>query len=154
MPDYAIKQDDLTGEQIAALLRLHLDEMHAWSPPCSVHAMGIERLRAPDVTFYSGWDGERLAACGAIKQLDEGHGELKSMRAHPDYRGKGAGRAVLDHLLHIARERGYTRLSLETGATGQFEPARSLYRAHGFAECGPFGDYEEDPFSLFMTREL
>ena len=154
MPDYAIKQDDLTGEQIAALLRLHLDEMHAWSPPCSVHAMGIERLRAPDVTFYSGWDGERLAACGAIKQLDEGHGELKSMRAHPDYRGKGAGRAVLDHLLHIARERGYTRLSLETGATGQFEPARSLYRANGFAECGPFGDYEEDPFSLFMTREL
>ena len=154
MPAYAITEDDLTGEQIAALLRLHLDEMHAWSPPCSVHAMGIERLRAPDVTFYSAWHGDRLAACGAIKHLDQGHAELKSMRAHPDYRGKGAGRAVLDHLLRIARERGYARVSLETGAPEQFEPARSLYRANGFAECGPFGDYDEDPYSVFMTREL
>ncbi len=154
MPAYAITEDDLTGEQIAALLRLHLDEMHAWSPPCSVHAMGIERLRAPDVTFYSAWHGDRLAACGAIKHLDQGHAELKSMRAHPDYRGKGAGRAVLDHLLRIARERGYARVSLETGAPEQFEPARALYRANGFAECGPFGDYGEDPYSVFMTREL
>lgn len=154
MPAYAITEDDLTGEQIAALLRLHLDEMHAWSPPCSVHAMGIERLRAPDVTFYSAWHGDRLAACGAIKHLDQGHAELKSMRAHPDYRGKGAGRAVLDHLLRIARERGYARVSLETGAPEQFEPARALYRANGFGECGPFGDYDEDPYSVFMTREL
>ena len=154
MPDYAIREDDLSGEQIAALLRLHLDEMHAWSPPCSVHALPIERLRAPDVTFYSAWDGARLAACGAIKHLDPDHAELKSMRAHPDYRGRGAGRAVRDHLLKVAQQRGYRRVSLETGAPAEFEPARALYRANGFAECGPFGDYAEDPYSVFMTREL
>lgn len=154
MPDYTIRPDDLTGDQIAALLRLHLDEMHAWSPPCSVHAMPIERLRANDVTFFSAWDGTRLAACGAIKQLDPAHGELKSMRADPDYRGKGAGKAVLHHLIEVGRASGYARLSLETGSTEQFEPARSLYRANGFAQCGPFGDYAEDPFSVFMTREL
>lgn len=154
MIEYAIREDDLTGKEIAALLTLHLDEMHAWSPPCSVHAMPIDRLRGPDVTFYSAWHGARLAACGAIKQLGDGHGELKSMRAHPDYRGKGAGRAVLDHLLKVAGERGLSRLSLETGSPEQFEPARSLYRANGFRECGPFGDYQPDPFSVFMTRQL
>lgn len=154
MPDYAIREDDLTGEEIAALLRLHLAEMHQWSPPCSVHAMPIERLRASDVTFFSAWHGSRLAACGAIKQLDPAHGELKSMRAHPDYRGRGAGRAILLHLLEVARGRGYARVSLETGAPEQFLPARRLYESHGFAECGPFADYRPDPFSLFMTRTL
>jgi putative acetyltransferase len=128
--------------------------MHAWSPPCSVHAMPIERLRADDVTFYSVWDSTQLAACGAIKQLDSAHGELKSMRAHPDYRGKGAGRAVLTHLMRIAAQRGYARLSLETGSTEPFLPARALYAAHGFSECGPFADYPLDPFSIFMTRTL
>jgi putative acetyltransferase len=154
MTEYTIREDDLTGEAIAALLSLHLQEMHAWSPPCSVHAMPIERLRAADVTFYSVWDGEQLAACGAIKHLDAAHGELKSMRADPAYRGKGAGRAVLLHLMEVARQRGYTRLSLETGSTEPFEPARSLYKAHGFAESGPFADYPLDPFSVFMTRCL
>ncbi len=154
MPDYAIREDDLTGAEIAALLTLHLAEMHAWSPPCSVHAMPIERLRASDVTFFSAWDQGQLAACGAIKQLDPRHGELKSMRAHPDYRGKGAGRAILDHLLAVARSRGYTRLSLETGSTEPFRPARALYAANGFADCCPFADYPPDPFSHFMTRTL
>jgi putative acetyltransferase len=154
MREYAIREDDLTGEAIAALLTLHLREMHAWSPACSVHAMPIERLRAADVTFYSVWDGDQLAACGAIKQLDATHGELKSMRADPAYRGKGAGRAVLTHLMDVARQRGYTRLSLETGSTAPFDPARQLYKAHGFAECGPFADYPLDPFSVFMTRCL
>lgn len=154
MTEYAIREDDLSGHEIAALLRLHLDEMHQWSPPESVHAMPISRLRAPDVTFFSAWDGERLAACGAIRQLDPAHGELKSMRAHPDYLGKGAGKAVLHHLFAVARQRGYARLSLETGAPEAFAPARNLYRTHGFAECGPFGDYADDPFSVFMTRDL
>jgi putative acetyltransferase len=154
MREYAIREDDLTGKAIAALLTLHLQEMHVWSPPCSVHAMPIERLRAADVTFYAVWDGPTLAACGAIKQLDGGHGELKSMRADPAYRGKGAGRAVLLHLMEVARQRGYARLSLETGSTEPFEPARQLYKAHGFAECGPFADYPPDPFSIFMTRCL
>ena len=154
MADYAIREDDLTGADIAALLRLHLDEMHSWSPPESVHAMPIERLRQPDMTFYSVWDGERLAACGAIKQLDPRHGELKSMRADPHYRGRGAGKAVLEQLLQVARDRGYARVSLETGKPEAFLPARRLYESHGFAKCPPFGDYAEDDFSLCMTLEL
>lgn len=151
---YRIVEDDLSGAEIAALLRLHLDEMHAWSPPESVHAMDIQRLRAGDVTFYSAWDGPVLAACGAIKQLDPDHGELKSMRADPAYRGKGAGRAILDHLIGVARARGYARLSLETGAPAEFAPAHRLYLANGFVDCGPFGSYRLDPFSRFMTRAL
>lgn len=154
MREYSIREDDLSGEAIAALLTLHLSEMHAWSPACSVHAMPIERLRADDVTFYSVWDGDQLAACGAIKHLGASHGELKSMRADPAYRGMGAGKAALLHLFEVARQRGYTGLSLETGSTKPFEPARSLYKAHGFAECGPFADYPLDPFSVFMTRCL
>lgn len=152
--DYLIREDDLTGAEVAALLRLHLDEMHQWSPPASVHAMPIERLRAADVTFYSLWQGNQLAACGALKQLDPSHGELKSMRAHPDFRGRGAGRAMLDHLLGEARRRGYTRVSLETGRPETFRPARQLYETNGFAECPPFADYVADDFSICMTREL
>ncbi|MFM5952979.1 MAG: GNAT family N-acetyltransferase [Novosphingobium sp.] len=154
MGEYTIREDDLAGAEIAALLHLHLAEMHQWSPPESVHAMPIERLRAADVTFFSAWDGDRLAACGAIKQLDPTHGELKSMRADPAYRGKGAGKAILRHLMAIARQRGYTRLSLETGRPEPFLPARRLYEANGFAECPPFGDYVSDAFSICMTRTL
>ncbi len=154
MKEYTIREDDLSGAAVAALLTLHLAEMSAWSPPCSVHALPLERLREADVTFHSVWDGARLAACGAIKQLSPVHGELKSMRADPAYRGKGAGRAVLLELIAVARDRGYTRLSLETGSTAPFEPARQLYKANGFAECGPFADYPLDPFSIFMTRCL
>jgi putative acetyltransferase len=151
---YRIIEDDLSGPAIAALLTLHLAEMHAWSPPESVHAMPIERLRAPDVTFYSAWHENRLAACGAIKDLGNGEGELKSMRADPGYRGKGAGKAVLAHLLAVARTRGYTRVSLETGRPDPFLPARKLYESRGFTECPPFADYREDPFSICMTLEL
>ena len=151
---FLIREDDLTGAEITELLRLHLDEMHQWSPPESVHAMPIERLRAADVTFYSLWQGDQLAACGALKQIDPSHGELKSMRAHPEFRGKGAGRAMLDHLLGEARQRGYTRVSLETGRPEAFRPARALYEANGFAECPPFADYVADSFSICMTREL
>ena len=122
MAPFQIIEDDLTGADCAALLRLHLDEMHQWSPPESVHAMPIERLRAPDVTFFSAWHGDRLAACGAIKQLDAAHGELKSMRAHPDFRGRAAGKAMLAHLLAVARTRGYPRVSLETGRPEPFCP--------------------------------
>jgi putative acetyltransferase len=154
MPDYHIIEDDLTGPEIAALLRLHLDEMHQWSPPESVHAMPIDRLRQPDVTFFAAWDGARLAACGAIKHLAADHGELKSMRAHPDYRGRGAGKVILLHLLDEAAKRGYRRVSLETGRPEPFLPARRLYESHGFAECPPFADYTEDAFSICMTKTL
>ena len=152
--EYKIREDDLTGPEITALLRLHLDEMHQWSPPTSVHAMPIERLRAADVTFYAAWDRAKLAGCGALKQIGPGHGELKSMRANPDYRGRGAGRAMLEHLLAEARARGWSRVSLETGRPEAFRPARALYEANGFAECPPFGDYVADDFSICMTREL
>ena len=151
---FRIIADDLSGAQVAALLQLHLDEMHRWSPPESVHAMPIARLRAADVTFYSAWHGEELAACGALKALGGGHGELKSMRAAPQWRGRGAGRAILDHLLREARARGYTKVSLETGRPDEFRAARLLYEANGFVQCPPFADYTADPFSICMTREL
>ncbi|MBO0749559.1 MAG: GNAT family N-acetyltransferase, partial [Porphyrobacter sp.] len=119
-----------------------------------VHAMPAERLREADVTFYSAWDGENLAAVGALKELAPTRGELKSMRAAPEYRGKGAGRAILLHLMEEARRRGYTWLGLETGRPIAYLPAQSLYRKHRFAECADFGDYRGDEFSMCMSREL
>jgi putative acetyltransferase len=154
MSDYRIVEDDLTGPEVAALLELHLGEMHQWSPACKVHAMPLERLREPDVTFYSAWEGDRLAAVGALKALDPVRGELKSMRAAPAFRGKGAGRAILEHLLAEAGRRGYTWLGLETGRPEPFVPARKLYERYGFAECPAFGDYVSDEFSLCMARDL
>ena len=153
-PDFTIREDDLRGAEIATLLQFHLTELQGLTPPESVHALPIERLRAADVTFFSAWHGEALAACGAIKDLGNGASELKSMRADPAWRGRGAGRAILDHLLAVARRRGLTRLWLETGSSADFAPAHRLYLANGFSECGPFGDYQPDPFSVFMTRDL
>jgi len=151
---YRVIEDDLDGTEVAALLRLHLDEMHRWSPADKVHAMPIERLRAADVTFYSAWDGETLAAVGAIKHLDAARGELKSMRAAPDYRGHGAGKAILLHLLAVAGQRGYAWLGLETGVPDEFLPARRLYESHGFAKCAAFADYVSDEWSMCMSRTL
>lgn len=154
MRDYRIVEDDLTGPEVAALLELHLAEMHQWSPACKVHAMPIERLRQPDVTFFSAWDGETLAAVGALKALGGERGELKSMRAAPEYRGKGAGKAILEHLIAEARERGYTWLGLETGVPEPFVPARSLYASYGFKDCDAFADYVLDEWSVCMSRAL
>ena len=149
-----IIEGDVRRAEIAALLQLHLDEMHRWSPPASVHAMAAERLCQSDVTFFAAWDGDRLAGCGALKDLGDTHGELKSMRAAPQYRGRGVGKALLRHLLGEAKARGYTRVSLETGRPEAFAPARGLYEAHGFGECPPFAEYVADDFSICMTREL
>jgi putative acetyltransferase len=154
MSDYRIIEDDLTGPQVAALLELHLADMHQWSPACKVHAMPIERLRQPDVTFYSAWDGATLAAVGALKALGGARGELKSMRAAPEYRGKGAGKAILEHLMAEARTRGYTWLGLETGVPEPFAAARRLYASYGFTECEAFADYVIDEWSMCMAREL
>ena len=154
MPEYRIIEDDLQGPEVADLLAFHLAEMHALSPPCKVHAMPVERLRQPDVTFYSAWDGEMLAAVGALREIDVGRGELKSMRATPAYRGKGAGEAILLHLVAEAQRRGYTWLGLETGRPDAYLPAQSLYRKHGFTECADFGDYIGDEFSMCMSRAL
>ncbi len=149
-----IAEDDLSGADIVALLRFHLDQMVQHSPICSVHAFPVERLRAPDVTFYALRVDGQLAACGALKQIDGQHGELKSMRTDPAFLRRGLGEAMLLHLIAEARARGLTRLSLETGRPEPFHAAHALYRKHGFAECPPFGDYTEDPFSMCMTRTL
>ena len=137
-----------------ALLREHLDDMHRLSPPESVHAFDIERLRQPGVTFWSVWSGARLLGCGALRELTPEHGEVKSMRTATAHRRSGAGRAVLAHIMDEARRRAYRRLSLETGSMPAFAPAHRLYESFGFTYCGPFGDYVADPNSVFMTRSL
>ena len=147
-------EDDLTADPVIALLALHLEEMHRLSPACKVHAMPVERLRQPDVTFYSAWDGDSLAAVGALREIEPGRGELKSMRAAPEFRGQGAGQAILHRLIDEARQRGYHWLGLETGRPQAWHEARCLYEKHGFTECADFGDYIGDEFSMCMSREL
>lgn len=154
MTDYRIVADDLQDAQVIDLLAFHLEEMHRLSPPSNVHAMPVERLRQPDVTFYSAWDGDTLAAVGALREIAPGRGELKSMRAAPAYRGKGAGQAILHRLIAEAQARGYHWLGLETGRFDAWHEARCLYRKHGFAECEDFGDYVGDDFSMCMSRAL
>ena len=149
-----IRLDDLTGPEIAALLDEHLDNMHALSPPESVHAMDISKLRRPDVTFWTAWSNGELLGCGALRELSPTHGEVKSMRTALAHRRCGAGRAVLVHIIDEARRRSYERLSLETGSMAAFAPAHRLYESFGFSFCGPFGDYREDPNSVFMTKVL
>ena len=149
-----IRQDDLTGEEIIELLQEHLRCMARVSPPQSRHALDLEGLRKPDITFWTIWNGPDLAGCGALKELDKEHAEIKSMRTTDAYLRRGVASQVLRHIMGEARRRGYRRLSLETGAMEYFEPARKLYAGFGFAYCGPFGTYKEDPNSVFMSREL
>lgn len=149
-----IRLDDLSGQEIRSLLEEHLRSMYELSPPESVHALALGQLRQPDITFWTAWDGRDLLGCGALKELDPTHGEIKSMRTAASRRRTGVGRAMLEHIINEARSRKYTRLSLETGAFPAFEPARRLYQGFGFVECGPFGDYREDPNSVFMTLVL
>ena len=149
-----IELDDLTRPQIAALLDEHLQDMRRISPPESKHALDLDGLRKPDISFWTVWDGDALAGCGALKELDPAHGEIKSMRVAADRRGRGVGATVLTHIIDEAVRRGYRRLSLETGSMPFFAPAHRLYQRFGFEFCGPFGDYREDPYSVFMTRRL
>ncbi|HEY3519059.1 MAG TPA: GNAT family N-acetyltransferase [Gammaproteobacteria bacterium] len=149
-----IELDDITRAEVRALLREHLTSMHSLGPPESTHALDFEGLQAPGVTVWTAWDGEILLGCGALKELDRTHGEIKSMRTPALLRRRGAGRAILAHILAEARARGYRRLSLETGAMPEFVPARKLYESFGFVHCGPFPPYKEDPYSVFMTLEL
>lgn len=147
-----IRLDELRGPEIAALLQQHLRDMHATSPPESVHALDLDGLRQPDISFWTLWDGNQLAGCGALRQLDAYHGEIKSMRTSDNYLRQGVASRLLQHLLQEAARRGYHRLSLETGSMAYFAPARALYARYGFTECGPFADYAPDPNSIFMTR--
>ena len=149
-----IEIDDLTRPAIHALLNEHLRSMHALSPPESVHALDLESLRRPEITFWSAWEGPLLLGCGALMELSCMHGEVKSMRTPEAQRRTGTGRALLVHIIATARSRGYDRLSLETGSMAAFEPARRLYESAGFTETGPFGAYVEDPNSTFMTLAL
>ncbi|MGI8438445.1 MAG: GNAT family N-acetyltransferase [Chthoniobacterales bacterium] len=147
-----IRIDDLRSPEIAALLQEHLDDMIATSPPESRHALDLEGLRKPGITFWSLWEGEECVGCGALKELDARHAEIKSMRTARAHQGKGIGALMLRHLLEEARRRGYERLSLETGSMAFFAPAHRLYAKFGFEDCAPFVDYREDPNSRFLSR--
>jgi putative acetyltransferase len=149
-----IRVDDLSSPEIIGLLREHLRSVALHSPPESVHALGLEALRNPDITFWSIWQDSELMGCGAIKELDSRHGEIKSMRTVSSHRRKGIAATLMHHILEEAGRRSYERLSLETGSMDAFAPARSLYASFGFKPCGPFANYVEDPYSVFMTREV
>ena len=149
-----IRVDDVSSGQVIDLLKEHLRCMREVTPPESVHALDLGGLRSSDVSFWTIWDGDNLAGCGALKELSALHGEIKSMRTAYAYQRKGIARLMLQHLIREAKNRGYDRLSLETGSMDYFEPARQLYAGFGFVVCSPFGSYTEDPNSVFMTMEL
>jgi putative acetyltransferase len=149
-----IRVDDLRGPEIAELLAAHVAFCRASSPPESTHVLDLDALRAPDITFWSAWDGASLLGCAALKALDPAHGEVKSMHTTDRHRGRGVGLALLRHIVGEARTREYRRLSLETGSMAAFAPARALYARFGFVVCAPFGDYRLDPNSVFMTFGL
>lgn len=149
-----IKIDDLSGNEVAVLISEHLQGMTEHSPPESIHALDLSQLKKPDITFWSAWEGDDLLGCGALKELDPQHGEIKSMRTSSAHLRKGVARRLLQHIIDTAKERGYKRLSLETGSMDAFEPAKRLYESFGFQYCKPFSDYVEDPNSIFMKKEL
>jgi putative acetyltransferase len=140
--------------EVLALLDTHVTRARAETGRGSAHALDLSGLKTPDIRFWSLWDGDRLIGLGALKTLSSDHGEVKSMHTAEQARQKGAGSAMLDHILGQAREMGLSRVSLETGSWDYFVPARAFYRRHGFVECGPFADYKPDPNSVFMTRML
>jgi len=149
-----IRSGGLDQPEVAELLREHLRGMAALSPPESIHALDIDALRRPDISFWSVWHGRQLLGCAALKQLDPHHGEIKSMRTAERHRGRGVASHLLRHLIDEAQQRGYARLSLETGSMDGFAPARRLYEKQGFVYCAPFADYVADPNSVFMARDL
>ncbi|MDX2186243.1 MAG: GNAT family N-acetyltransferase [Opitutaceae bacterium] len=149
-----IRIDDLRGVEIARFLEEHLCDMRAVSPPESKHALDLDGLRQPCITFWTLWDSGELLACGALKELDAETGEVKSMRSRSNLRRTGLGSRMLVHLLAEAKRRRYKQLYLETGAMPFFEPARRLYLKHGFSYCGPFGSYRLDPNSVHMVLDL
>lgn len=149
-----IRVDDLNGPEIAAFLEEHIRDMRSITPPESKHALDLDGLRRPEITFWTAWAGDRLVGCCALKQLNSVHGEVKSMRVARELRASGIGSALVAHVIDEAGSRRYERLSLETGSMPFFEPARRLYRRHGFEPCGPFAGYKPDPNSVFMTLAL
>jgi putative acetyltransferase len=145
---------DLTDARVVALLREHLEGMHASSPPGSVYALDLSALQAPEIAFFTAWQGEVVLGCGALKHLDDATGELKSMRTAAAHLRRGVGARILDHLLALARARRYRRVSLETGSGPAFEPALALYRRYGFVNGDPFGDYVASEFNQFLHLDI
>ncbi len=146
--------DDLRSTEVQALLREHLADMAAQSPPESMHALDLDALGAPEVTFWTVRNCTGLCGCGALKELDPTHGEIKSMRTTQNHLRQGVAKTLLVHIVAEAKRRNYKRLSLETGTPARFAAARILYETHGFEVCSPFGDYVEDPFSVCMTLKF
>jgi putative acetyltransferase len=145
---------DFADRRVVDLLHIHLTRARSETPPGSAHALDLTGLQSPDISFWTIWEDQTLLGFGALKRLSVDHGEVKSMHTAQAMRGRGAGRAMLRHIIEIARARGMSRLSLETGTSEYFLPARALYRSHGFLECPPFADYVLDPNSVFMSLDL
>ncbi len=152
--EVTIRQDDLAGPKIAALLQAHLDYAKRHTPTGSGHALDIEAMRHPDLTFWTAWRGDDLVGCIALKEIDQRHGEIKSMHTAAQFRSRGVARRLVEHIIDVASARGYHRLSLETGKGDGFLPAQRLYESMGFVASEPFGAYADDPFSYCMTREI
>ncbi|UOQ86370.1 GNAT family N-acetyltransferase [Gracilibacillus salinarum] len=149
-----IKKDNLQGEEIKELIIDHLNSMTLHSPPESIHALNLDELRKPELTFWTVWEGSELLGCGALKELSATDGEIKSMKTSPQHLRKGVSTCLLQFIIDEAKQRGYTRLSLETGSMAAFAPARKLYEKFGFHYCNPFSNYREDENSVFMTKEI
>jgi putative acetyltransferase len=150
----AIREGGLDTPEVQALLRLHLDETAANATPGAAHVLDMAGLRRADVSFWTAWRDEALLGCAALCTIEAGHGEIKSMRTAPDQLRRGAGATLMSHILKVAREQGYRRLSLETGTTAAFDAATALYRQFGFTAAAPFGAYKADPASRFLSRVL
>lgn len=149
-----VRQDDLASAEVQSLIAEHLAGMHSYSPPGHVHALAIDALRAPSITFWSAWIDDALCGCGALKELDRTTGEIKSMRTRPAFLRIGVGQAILDEIIRTGRQRGYSRLCLETGTGPAFDAAHALYLRNGFEWSGPFGEYSATNFNVFMARVL
>lgn len=144
----------LRSKEVIMLLQEHHKDMHEYSPPESVHTLDLNALEASNITFWSLWDEGNLAGVGALKELDKTHGEIKSMRTSTHYLRQGVANKLLNHIIEQSYIRKYKKISLETGSMNAFLPARNLYKKFGFQECGPFGSYQEDPYSMFMAKNL
>jgi putative acetyltransferase len=154
MSQLEIREDNLTGKKVADLLQEHLENMHEITPPESIHALDLEALRSPNITFWTAWENDELLGCGALKELDARNGEVKSMRTVKAHRRRSVASKILEHIIKEAERRAYDSLNLETGAFPEFAPARALYLRYGFEYRGPFAEYIDDPNSVFMTKKL
>lgn len=149
-----IRPDDLTSQEMADLIAAHAQTMLAASPAESCHFLPIDGLRQPSISVWSMWEDGALIGCGALKQIEARQGEIKSMHTRAHLRGRGLGRLMLEHILSAAKDRSYTDIWLETGSMDAFVPARKLYESYGFRYSGPFGEYAEDPNSVFMHLQM